>query len=78
MPQRLLSDEDKAVRQLYNVKGDLFGLLDGRQTFVIGKDGTVEMVYNDQLGAEKHIAKALAAVEELKVSSPGILSNIFK
>lgn len=30
--------------------------------YVIGKDGIVKEVYNDQFGAEKHIEKALAAL----------------
>lgn len=37
------------VRQLYGVKKDLLGLLDGRETFVIGKDGTVLLKYNNQV-----------------------------
>ncbi len=32
------------VRQQYGVKKDLLGLLEGRETYVIGKDGTVKMV----------------------------------
>lgn len=40
---------DMQVRQLYGVKKDLLGLLDGRETFVIGKDGTVLLKYNNQV-----------------------------
>ncbi len=29
---------------MYGVKKDLLGLLEGRETYVIGKDGTVKMV----------------------------------
>ena len=32
------------VRQQYGVKKDLLGLLEGRETYVIGKDGTVKLV----------------------------------
>lgn len=32
------------VRQLYGVKKDLLGLLEGRETYVIGKDGVVKLV----------------------------------
>ena len=32
------------VRQEYGVKKDLLGLLEGRETYVIGKDGIVKMV----------------------------------
>ncbi len=47
---------------MYGIKKDLLGLLEGRETYVIGKDGVVKAVYNDQFGAEKHIEKALAAL----------------
>ena len=29
---------------MYGVKKDLLGLLEGRETYVIGKDGTVKLV----------------------------------
>ena len=32
------------VRQMYGVKKDLLGLLEGRETYVIGKDGVVKLV----------------------------------
>ena len=32
------------MRQQYGVKKDLLGLLEGRETYVIGKDGTVKLV----------------------------------
>lgn len=35
---------------------DLFGLLDGRQTFVIGKDGIVKLVFNNQARAEHRVS----------------------
>ena len=36
---------------MYGVPKDLLGLLEGRQTYVIGKDGTVKLVYNSQFKA---------------------------
>lgn len=35
----LLSDVGGAVRKLYEVPSSLFGALDGRVTYVVGKDG---------------------------------------
>ena len=55
----LLSDEGDVVRQLYGVPKDLFGLLPGRQTFVIAKDGEVKLVFNNQFSPEKHVQEAL-------------------
>ena len=50
------------VRQQYGVKKDLLGLLEGRETYVIGKDGTVKLVrappqgrtYKSRQGSAQH------------------------
>lgn len=44
LPYELLADTDGSIRKLYDVPSDIFGLLPGRQTFVISKDGTVAEV----------------------------------
>jgi len=62
LPYTLLSDEGDAVRGMYGVPKDLFGLLPGRQTFVIGKDGTVELVFNNQFSPEMHVEEAIKAL----------------
>lgn len=48
----LLSDVGGAVRKLYDVPASLFGALDGRVTYVIGKDGkhNVLLTSIDQMG----------------------------
>lgn len=51
------------MRNTYGVKPNLFGLLDGRWTFVIGKDGIVKLIFNSQLNAKKHVAQALEALK---------------
>lgn len=48
--------------QDFGIKSDMLGMLPGRQTYVIGKDGTCLLSFNDQLGAEKHSAEALKAL----------------
>mmetsp|Transcript_10157 Transcript_10157/g.30500 ORF Transcript_10157/g.30500 Transcript_10157/m.30500 type:complete len:195 (+) Transcript_10157:102-686(+) len=62
LPFPLLADEGDEVRNTYGVKKDLLGLLNGRETFVIGKDGTVLLKYNNQFDPESHIPKALEAL----------------
>lgn len=62
LPFTLLSDADGEVRKAYGVGKDLFGLLEGRETYVIDKQGVVQMKYNDQFGPEKHVEKALEAL----------------
>lgn len=62
LPFRLLADEGGEVRKEWGVPKDLLGLLDGRQTYVIGKDGVVKMIYNNQFDPESHIPAALEAL----------------
>lgn len=58
----LLSDENDSVRQQFGVAKDLFGLLPGRETYVVGKDGTILEVFNSQLSPEKHVQVAFKAL----------------
>lgn len=62
LPFTLLSDEDGEVRKAYGVGKDLFGFLEGRETYVIDKKGVVQLKFNDQFGPEKHVDKALEAL----------------
>jgi len=62
LPFNLLTDKDGSVRESLGIPKDLFGLLEGRQTYVVGTDGKVKMIFNDQFGPEKHIDAALAAL----------------
>ena len=50
------------VRSLYGVPKDLLGLLEGRQTYVIDKEGTVKLCFNSQFSPERHPQEALAAL----------------
>ena len=64
LPFTLLSDENKKVRNLFGVKGSLMGLLPGRVTYVIDKSGNVQLIFENQYGAEKHIEESLAILKE--------------
>ncbi len=55
----LLSDTGNKVRALYGVKPALFGLLPGRKTYIIDKQGIVTHIFDYQLRAKKHVAEAL-------------------
>lgn len=59
LPYTLLSDEGSAVRKEFGIPGDLFGVLPGRQTYVIDKKGIVKLIFNNQFQPEKHIGKTL-------------------
>ncbi len=64
LPFTLLSDENKKVRNLFGVKSSLMGLLPGRVTYVIDKNGNVQLIFENQFGAEKHIEESLAILKE--------------
>jgi peroxiredoxin Q/BCP len=64
LPFVLLSDEGGKVRKLYGVPSSL-GLVPGRVTYVIDKEGVVRHVFSSQFSAVKHIEEALRIVKEL-------------
>lgn len=64
LPFILLSDSDKEIRKLFGVPSNMFGLLPGRVTYVIDRDGEIKMIF-DSMMASKHIPKALDAVKKL-------------
>ncbi|NVK29184.1 MAG: peroxiredoxin [Flavobacteriia bacterium] len=66
LPFELLSDTSNTVRKQFGVKGDLFGLIPGRVTFVIDSKGVVQHVFDSQTRAERHIDESLAAIERIK------------
>ena len=58
LPFVLLSDQTGQVRRLYGVPST-FGLLPGRVTYVIDKEGILRHVFNSQFGATRHVQEAL-------------------
>lgn len=64
LPFILLSDADGKVKRKFGVKNDLFGLLPGRETYVVGQDGRVLLVFNS-MNASRHIKKALDVLKEI-------------
>jgi len=64
LPFVLLSDTDGALRKAFAVPKSL-GLLPGRVTYVIDKEGVVRLVFNSQLSAEQHVSESLAVVRQL-------------
>jgi peroxiredoxin Q/BCP len=65
LPFILLADTDKKVRKLFGVPGNLFGLIPGRVTYIIGLDGKIKGIYNSQTNPLGHIEKALELVKTL-------------
>jgi thioredoxin-dependent peroxiredoxin len=65
LPFPLLSDEGDKVRELYGVPKTL-GLLPGRVTYVIDRDGVVRHVFSSQVAVHRHVEEALGALEILQ------------
>jgi peroxiredoxin Q/BCP len=63
LPFTLLSDDGNKLRKDWGVPSDLFGALAGRQTYVIDKDGRVQLIFNNQFEPEKHIAETLKVLQ---------------
>lgn len=61
LPFVLLADSENKVRKLFGIEDDLFGLLPGRETYVIDRTGTIIMVFNS-MNAKLHTHKALLAL----------------
>ena len=68
LPFQLLSDEGGRVRKLYGVPSSL-GMIPGRVTYVIDKEGIVRYIFNSQVNAEKHMEESLKIVRFLQATS---------
>ncbi|MEZ5198342.1 MAG: peroxiredoxin [Bacteroidales bacterium] len=61
----LLSDEGNKVRKQFGVPANLFGLIPGRVTYVINKQGKVIYMFNSQTQTEKHVTETLRILKEI-------------
>jgi peroxiredoxin Q/BCP len=61
LPYRLMSDPDGEARKAFGVPKTL-GILPGRATFVIDRQGTIVYAFNSQFAPEKHVKIALEAL----------------
>lgn len=58
LPFLLLSDSDKAIRKLFGVPPIFFGLLPGRVTYLVDKNGIIQMIFDSMMGM-KHVTKMI-------------------
>jgi thioredoxin-dependent peroxiredoxin len=65
LPFTLLSDENKTARNLFGVPTDLFGLIPGRVTYIIDKQGIVRYIFKSQSQVEKHVNESLRILKTL-------------
>ena len=69
LPFALLSDEGGEVRQLYGVPNTL-GIMPGRVTYVIDREGVVRHIFSSQLAVTRHVEEALKALEDIEQDVP--------
>ncbi len=63
LPFTLLSDSKGVVKRKFGVKNNLFGLIPGRETFVVNKEGIIIFTFNS-MNAERHIKEALKVLKQ--------------
>lgn len=65
LPFILLSDAGGELRKQFGVPNDLFGLLPGRVTFIIDRQGIIKYIFNSQVQIKKHITESLRILNEI-------------
>jgi peroxiredoxin Q/BCP len=68
LPFTLLSDQGGQVRKSYGVPAVL-GLIPGRVTYVIDRQGTVRHVFNSLSGIDQHVGQALEVVQKIQAEN---------
>lgn len=61
----LLSDTGNGVRKLFGVPANFFGLIPGRVTYVVNKEGKIMYLFNSQIQAEKHVNETLRILQKI-------------
>jgi peroxiredoxin Q/BCP len=64
LPFLLVSDTDGEARRAFGVPRSM-GLLPGRVTYVIDKQGVVRHVFSSQFAADRHVQEALEVIRKL-------------
>jgi peroxiredoxin Q/BCP len=65
LPMILLADAGGRLRQAYGVKASL-GLFDGRETFIIDKQGIIRHVFRSQVRVRQHVEESLGVLKRLE------------
>jgi peroxiredoxin Q/BCP len=65
LPFILLSDGDNKVRKLYDVPSTM-GILPGRVTYIIDKQGIVRHIFSSQTQTQRHVEEAKQTLKELE------------
>lgn len=66
LPFILLSDHENVVRKQFGVPSIMLGLLPGRFTYIVNKQGLVHKVIGSKCRPDQHAQEALKAIKELQ------------
>jgi peroxiredoxin Q/BCP len=69
LPFLLLSDTNGAVQARYGV-AKTFGLIPGRTTYMIDRDGIIRHIFSSQFLPTKHVSKALGLLRKSRDAAP--------
>jgi peroxiredoxin Q/BCP len=61
----LLADEGNNLRTAFGIKPDFFGLVQGRVTYIVDREGIVQDIFNSQLNFAKHVQNALEVIKKI-------------
>jgi thioredoxin-dependent peroxiredoxin len=61
----LLSDENNLIRKQFGVPKSLFGLIQGRVTYIIDKKGIIRKIHNSSINISSHIDIVKITINEL-------------
>jgi peroxiredoxin Q/BCP len=64
LPFVLLADTDGSLRGSFGVP-KTWGLMPGRVTYIIDKEGVVRHIFSSQFAADRHVSEALIIVRQL-------------
>jgi len=65
LPFTLLSDKGGALRKLYGVPSTA-GIMAGRVTYVIDKEGIVRLIFSSQFNPARHVRQALKILKTIQ------------
>lgn len=65
LPFTLLSDKGNQYRKQLGIKSSLLGLLPGRVTYIIDKEGVVKHMFTSQFDAKGHVKEALKTIKSM-------------
>ncbi|MGB0429042.1 MAG: peroxiredoxin [Bacteroidia bacterium] len=65
LPFTLLADTQKQVRKMFGVKGNVLGLIPGRESFVFDAEGKLVHKFESQMNFNQHVNEALKAIGKL-------------